>query len=96
MSLSRSRRLIASVARIALVLLVIFGLVWGFGIRMPKRNISTAAALDESEMALRVELKADVQKLAGEIGERRSDSRPHYIWPRNARTRDSYSAIAAL
>jgi hypothetical protein len=71
--------LIASVARIALVLLVIFGLVWGFGVRMPRRNISTAAALDESEMALRVELKADVQKLAGEIGERNMNRYPQLL-----------------
>ena len=46
---------------------------------MPRRNISTAAALDESEMALRVELKADVQKLAGEIGERNMNRYPQLL-----------------
>jgi Zn-dependent M28 family amino/carboxypeptidase len=38
--------------------------------RMPGRNISTAAPLSADEIALRAELAADVQKLAGEIGER--------------------------
>ncbi|HEX8076259.1 MAG TPA: M28 family peptidase [Chthoniobacterales bacterium] len=56
--------------RITLALVVILGLVWVFGIRMPGRNISTAASLNEAELALRTELTADVQKLAGEIGER--------------------------
>lgn len=37
---------------------------------MPGRNTSTAAALTEAEIALRAELVADVQALAGEIGER--------------------------
>lgn len=37
---------------------------------MPGRNISTAAPLSAAEVALRAELVADVQKLAGEIGER--------------------------
>lgn len=37
---------------------------------MPGRNISTAALLSPAEVALRAELIADVQKLAGEIGER--------------------------
>ncbi|MEY2498150.1 MAG: hypothetical protein QOD12_1706 [Verrucomicrobiota bacterium] len=38
--------------------------------RMPGKNISTAAPLSAVEIALRAELVADVQKLAGEIGER--------------------------
>lgn len=37
---------------------------------MPGRNVSIAAALSADEMVLRAELVADVQKLAGEIGER--------------------------
>ena len=37
---------------------------------MPGRNISTAAALDNAEVALRAELFSDVQALAGDIGER--------------------------
>ncbi len=38
--------------------------------RMPGKNISKAAPLSPDEVALREELRADVQKLAGEIGER--------------------------
>ena len=37
---------------------------------MPGKNISTAAALSAGDIALRAELAADVQTLAGEIGER--------------------------
>jgi Zn-dependent M28 family amino/carboxypeptidase len=37
---------------------------------MPGKNVSTAAALSPEEAALREELRDDVQKLAGEIGER--------------------------
>src|SRR4051794_11288614 len=66
----RSRPLLARATRIALIVLVIFSLVWAFGIRMPGRNISTAATLNEAEIALRAELVADVQALAGKIGER--------------------------
>lgn len=66
----RVRRVLASIARIALALLVIFSLVWFFGVRMPGRNTSSAASLNEAEIALRAELVADVQMLAGDIGER--------------------------
>jgi hypothetical protein len=69
-ALSTSRRVIGSVARIAVVLVVIVGLVWFFGIRMPGPNISKAVALNEAEVALRAELAADVRMLAGDIGER--------------------------
>lgn len=37
---------------------------------MPGRNVSTAAPLSADEIVLRAELVADVQKVAGEIGER--------------------------
>jgi Zn-dependent M28 family amino/carboxypeptidase len=37
---------------------------------MPGKNVSKAAPLSRDEVALREELRADVQKLAGEIGER--------------------------
>jgi hypothetical protein len=37
---------------------------------MPGKNVSSAAPLSADEIALRAELVADVQKLAGEIGER--------------------------
>ena len=75
----RSRTSIGGVTRIALVLLVVFGLVWAIGIRMPGRNTSTAATLDEREIALRAELVADVQKLAGEIGERNTNRYPQLL-----------------
>ena len=39
-------------------------------IKMPGKNVSTAAMLSPDEVLLREELRADVQKLAGEIGER--------------------------
>ena len=64
------RRILGRVARIAVVLVVIAGLVWFFGIRMPGGNVSKAAALNDAEIALRAELAADVKTLAGEIGER--------------------------
>ena len=62
-----ARRLIF---RIALALSLILVLVWFFGVRTRGHHISTAAALNEAEAVLRAELVADVQKLAGEIGER--------------------------
>ncbi len=65
-----ARRLFASGLRIALAVLVFFFLLWWFGMRMPGRNVSSAAPLSADEIALRVELAADVQMLAGEIGER--------------------------
>jgi len=37
---------------------------------MPGKNVSKAALLSPDEIALREELRSDVQKLAGEIGER--------------------------
>jgi hypothetical protein len=70
MASSVFRRVVASACRIALVLLPIIFLVWAFGIRMPGRNITSAAALNDAEVALRAELVVDVQTLAGEIGER--------------------------
>ncbi|HET9419380.1 MAG TPA: M28 family peptidase [Chthoniobacterales bacterium] len=48
----------------------IIALLWWFGMRMPGRNVASAAALSADEVRLREELRADVQKLAGEIGER--------------------------
>jgi Zn-dependent M28 family amino/carboxypeptidase len=46
---------------------------------MPGRNISSAAPLSEAEIALRAELTADVQKLAGEIGERNMSRYPRLL-----------------
>jgi len=64
------QRLWRSGLRIALVVLTFFALLWWFGMRMPGRNTSKAASLSADEIVLRAELTADVQKLAGEIGER--------------------------
>ena len=71
--------MVGSICRIALALLVIIFLVWIFGIRMPGRNISTAAKLDNAEIALRAELVADVQALAGDIGERNMSRYPQLL-----------------
>ena len=46
---------------------------------MPGRNNSHAAKLNEAETALRAELVADVQKLAGEIGERNLNRYPQLL-----------------
>jgi peptidase M28-like protein len=64
------RRLCLSGLRIALAVLAFFLILWWFGMRMPERSISTAAPLSAAEVALRAELAADVQTLAGDIGER--------------------------
>jgi hypothetical protein len=64
------RRLCLSAVRIALALVAFFFLLWWFGMRMPGKNVSSAAPLSAAEITLRAELVADVQTLAGEIGER--------------------------
>src|SRR5712671_2668216 len=73
------RRVLGSGARIGIALFVIIGLVWFFEIRMPGRNISTAAALNTAEVALRAELVADVKALAGDIGERNLNRYPQLV-----------------
>jgi hypothetical protein len=64
------RPLLLSFVRIALALVLAAWLLWWFGMRMPGTNVLTASALSPDEIALRDELRADVRKLAGEIGER--------------------------
>jgi hypothetical protein len=64
------RRLGRSGLRVTLAVLLFFFLLWWFGMRMPGTNTSTAAPLSADEIALRAELAADVQTLAGKIGER--------------------------
>ena len=59
-----------SALRIAIAVAAILALLWWFGMRMPGKNVSRAATPSPDEIALREELRADVQKLAGEIGER--------------------------
>lgn len=63
-------RIFFSAIRISLAIVLVFGLLWWFGVRMPGQNVSSAAPLSPDEIDLRDELKLDVQKLAGEIGER--------------------------
>jgi Zn-dependent M28 family amino/carboxypeptidase len=46
---------------------------------MPGRNVSSVAMLSEAEIALRAELKTDVEKLAGEIGERNMNRYPRLL-----------------
>ena len=64
------RSLVVSVLRITIVVAAVLTLLWWFGIRMPGKNTSNAAPLSPDEVTLREEPRADVQKLAGEIGER--------------------------
>jgi len=65
-----SKRILFSVLRITVAVAAFFALLWWFGMRMPGKNISKAAPLSQDEVTLREELRADVQKLAGDIGER--------------------------
>ena len=63
-------RILFSALRITVAVVAIFAILWWFGVRMPGRNISNAAPLSSIEIELRGELIADVQTLAGQIGER--------------------------
>lgn len=64
------KRIFFSGLRVLIVVVAVLALLWWFGIEMPGKNISKTAALSPDEITLREELGADVQKLAGEIGER--------------------------
>src|SRR5688572_30424371 len=64
------RRVLLSCLRIALALGIVFFLLWWVVFQMPGKKISKAAPLSDAEIVLRTELAADVQALAGEIGER--------------------------
>jgi hypothetical protein len=59
-----------SALRVTIVVVAILVLLWWFEMRMPGKNVSTAGPLSPDEIVLRGELRANVQKLAGEIGER--------------------------
>ena len=59
-----------SALRVSLAVAAVFALLWWFGVRMPGKNLSHAAPLSPEEIVLRTELQSDVQKLAGDIGER--------------------------
>ena len=63
-------RIFFSALCITIAVAAILALLWWFGVRMPGKNVSKAGPLSPDEVALREELRADVQKLAGEIGER--------------------------
>jgi len=56
--------------RITIVIAAVLVLLWWFGMRMPGKNVSKSGRLSPDEVVLREELRANVQKLAGEIGER--------------------------
>jgi peptidase M28-like protein len=64
------RRIFFSAVRVVIVVAVVLVLLWWFGMRMPGKNVSKAGPLSADEVVLRDELRANVQKLAGEIGER--------------------------
>jgi hypothetical protein len=63
-------RILFIALRVVIAVFAVFALLWWLGMRMPGKNVSKAAPLSPDEVALREELRADVQKLAGEIGER--------------------------
>jgi hypothetical protein len=65
-----SKRILVSALRVFIAVVAILALLWWFGVRMPGKSISKAAPLSPDEVVLREELRASVQKLAGEIGER--------------------------
>jgi peptidase M28-like protein len=73
------RRFLLSCFWIALTVAAIISILWLLGIRMPGKNISNITELSPAETILREELRADVQKLAGEIGERNMDRYSHLI-----------------
>ena len=64
------KRILFSALRVLIAIAAILALLWWFGIKMPGKNILKAAPLSPDEVTLREELRADVQKLAGDIGER--------------------------
>jgi hypothetical protein len=59
-----------SVLRLTIAVAAVLVLLWWFGMRMPGKNVSKAGPLSPDEVVLREELRANVQKLAGELGER--------------------------
>jgi len=64
------KRILFSTIRITIAVAAVLALLWWFGMRMPGKNIPKAGPLSADEVVLREELRASVQKLAGEIGER--------------------------
>ena len=64
------KRIFLTALRITIAVLAVLTLLWWFGMRMPGKNVFKADLLSPDEIALREELRTDVQRLAGEIGER--------------------------
>jgi hypothetical protein len=64
------KRILFSALRVLIAVVAVVALLWWFGMRMPGKNILKTAPLSPDEVTVREELRADVQKLAGEIGER--------------------------
>src|ERR1700750_1211671 len=64
------RRFSISAVCVTIVVVAVLMLLWWFGMRMPGKNVSKAGPLSPDEVVLREELRAKVQELAGEIGER--------------------------
>src|SRR4030095_5094369 len=67
---SKLSKILSAAVRITVAVAAVFALLWCIGVNMPGKNVSKAAPLSPDEVAIREELRADVQKLAGEIGER--------------------------
>jgi hypothetical protein len=65
-----SRRIFFRALWITIVIAALLVLLWWLGMRMPGKNVSKPGPLSPDEVVLREELRANVQKLAGEIGER--------------------------
>src|SRR5262247_3744234 len=63
-------KILFTLLRVTIAVVAVLVLLWWFGMRMSGKNVSKAGPLSPDEVALREELRADVQKLAGEIGER--------------------------
>ena len=64
------KRIFFGTVRVVIAVAAVLALLWWFGMRMPGKNVSKAGPLSPDEVVLREELRANVQKLAGEIGER--------------------------
>ena len=63
-------KILSRALRVTIAVVAILVLLWWFGMRMPGKNVSKTGPLSPDEVVLREELRANVQKLAGEIGER--------------------------
>lgn len=73
------KRFLFSALRITIALALALALLWWLGLRMAGTNIAKAALLSTAEIELRSELAADVQELAGKIGERNMHRYPQLL-----------------